>query len=172
MDCSPPGSSIHRILLARILEWIAIHFSRRSSGSWEWSSVSCIVRRFLTIWPSYVSFFREGNGTPLQYSCLENHMGRGAWPATVHGVTRVGHDWATNHHQHHVLPHVCTAPIKTFSPHGSLRKTPVVLFTVYKRENWVLEKLRLNNLSKFMQAVNVHVSLSYILVKNLFLNST
>ena len=29
---------------------------------------------------------------PLQYSCLENPMDRGAWLATVHGVTRVGHD--------------------------------------------------------------------------------
>ena len=28
----------------------------------------------------------EGNGTPLQYSCLENHMDGGAWKATVHGV--------------------------------------------------------------------------------------
>ena len=38
---------------------------------------------------------REGNGNPLQYSCLENSMDRGAWWATVHGVTRVKHDWAT-----------------------------------------------------------------------------
>ena len=30
----------------------------------------------------------EGNGTPLQYSCLENPMDRGAWWATVHGVTK------------------------------------------------------------------------------------
>ena len=37
----------------------------------------------------------EGNGTPLQYSRLENPMDRGAWQATVHGVTRVGHDLAT-----------------------------------------------------------------------------
>ena len=29
---------------------------------------------------------REGNGTPLQYSCLENLMDRGAWKAAVHGV--------------------------------------------------------------------------------------
>ena len=29
----------------------------------------------------------EGNGTPLQYSCLENPMDGGAWKATVHGVT-------------------------------------------------------------------------------------
>ena len=33
----------------------------------------------------------KGNGYPLQYSCLENPMGRGAWWATVHGVT-VGHE--------------------------------------------------------------------------------
>ena len=30
---------------------------------------------------------REGNGNSLQYSCLRNSMDRGAWPATVHGVT-------------------------------------------------------------------------------------
>ena len=36
---------------------------------------------------------REGHGNPLQYSCLENPMDRGAWRATVHGVAkRVGHD--------------------------------------------------------------------------------
>ena len=38
---------------------------------------------------------REGNGSPLQYSCLENPMDREAWQATVHGVTRVRHDLAT-----------------------------------------------------------------------------
>ena len=37
----------------------------------------------------------EGNGNPLQYSCLENPMHGGAWQATVHGVTRVGHDLVT-----------------------------------------------------------------------------
>ena len=30
----------------------------------------------------------EGNGNPLQYSCLENSMDRGAWRATVHGVAK------------------------------------------------------------------------------------
>ena len=38
----------------------------------------------------------EGNGTPLQYSCLENPMDGGAWQAAVHGVLRVGHDRATS----------------------------------------------------------------------------
>ena len=34
----------------------------------------------------------EGNGSPFQYSCLENPMDREAWQATVYGVARVGHD--------------------------------------------------------------------------------
>ena len=37
----------------------------------------------------------EGNGNPLQYSGLKITMDRGAWQATVHGVTGVGHDLAT-----------------------------------------------------------------------------
>ena len=37
----------------------------------------------------------EGNGNPLQYSCLENSMDRGAWLAIVHRITK-RHNWATN----------------------------------------------------------------------------
>ena len=44
---------------------------------------------------------REGNCIPLQYSCLENPMDRGAWRAIVHGVSKVGHGWA-----HSILAHV------------------------------------------------------------------
>ena len=36
--------------------------------------------------------FGEGDGTPLQYSCLENPMDGGAWWAAVHGSLRLGHD--------------------------------------------------------------------------------
>ena len=39
---------------------------------------------------------REGNGNPLQYSYLVNPIDREAWRATVHGLQRVRHDWATN----------------------------------------------------------------------------
>ena len=34
----------------------------------------------------------EGNSYPLQYSGLENSMGKGAWQATAHGITESGHD--------------------------------------------------------------------------------
>ena len=42
--------------------------------------------------------FHGSNGTPLQYSCLENPVDRGTWWATVHGVAKswTGHDRATN----------------------------------------------------------------------------
>ena len=49
-DCSLPGSSVHGILQARILEWVAIHFSRGSSQPRDWTWVSCIAGRFFTVW--------------------------------------------------------------------------------------------------------------------------
>ena len=45
--------------------------------------------------PGFGRSSEEGNGNPLQYSCLENPMDRGAWRATVHGVTRVRHELGT-----------------------------------------------------------------------------
>ena len=50
MDCSLAGSSVHGIFQARILEWVAISFSRRSSQLRDWTQVSCIVGRCFTIW--------------------------------------------------------------------------------------------------------------------------
>ena len=50
MDCSRPDSSVHGILQARILEWVAIPFSRISSQPRDWAWVSCIAGGFLTIW--------------------------------------------------------------------------------------------------------------------------
>ena len=47
MDCSPPGSSVHGILQSRILEWVAISFSRDSSRSRDGPLISCIGRRIL-----------------------------------------------------------------------------------------------------------------------------
>ena len=49
MDCSLPGSSVHGILQARILEWVAISFSRGSSRPRARTQVSHIAGRFFTI---------------------------------------------------------------------------------------------------------------------------
>jgi len=48
MGCNPPGSSFHRISQIRILEWVAISFSRESFWPWrDWTHVSCLGRRIL-----------------------------------------------------------------------------------------------------------------------------
>ena len=44
MDCSPPGSYVHRIFQARILEWVAISSSRGSSQPRDGTCISCIGR--------------------------------------------------------------------------------------------------------------------------------
>ena len=49
-DCSPPGSSVHGIFQARILEWVAISSSRGSSQPRDWTCVSCTNRRILYHW--------------------------------------------------------------------------------------------------------------------------
>ena len=50
MDCSLPGSSIHVIFQASILEWVAISYSRRSSRPRDLTHVSRIVGRCFTVW--------------------------------------------------------------------------------------------------------------------------
>ena len=49
MDCSLPGSSLHGILQARVLKWVAISFSRGSSRPRKRTQVSCIAGRRFTI---------------------------------------------------------------------------------------------------------------------------
>ena len=137
MDCSPPGSSVHEILQARIPEWIAISFSKGSSRLRDWTWVSCIPGRCFNLWVTREALFNitytyktligresvifkttddkepacnagdpgsipesgrspgEGNGYPLQYSCLRNPMDRGAWWAVVHGITE-SQTWLSN----------------------------------------------------------------------------
>ena len=59
-DCSPPGSSVHGILQARILEWVAIPFSRGSSQPRDRTQVSLIAGGFFTIW-----VIREAHVKPM-----------------------------------------------------------------------------------------------------------
>ena len=50
MDCSLLGSSVHGVFQARVLEWGAISFSRRSSRPRDWTQVSHIVGRCFVVW--------------------------------------------------------------------------------------------------------------------------
>ena len=57
---SPPASSVHGIFQSRILEWVAISFSRGSSQPRDWTRVSCIAVRCFTVWATreaHASFY-------------------------------------------------------------------------------------------------------------------
>ena len=54
MDCKPPGSSVHGISQASILEWVGVSFSRESSQPRYWNWVSCLLHcRPILYWLSY-----------------------------------------------------------------------------------------------------------------------
>ena len=55
VDCSPPGSSVHGILQARILEWVAISFSRGSSRHRDWIRVSYTAGKPFTQWATHMA---------------------------------------------------------------------------------------------------------------------
>ena len=96
MDCGPPGSSVHGIHQARILEWVAISFSRvfptqgLNLGLLHCRQILYYLSHQGSLWISIkahkcLSFTLgvkrgclkspgEGNSFPLQYSCLENSM--------------------------------------------------------------------------------------------------
>ena len=65
MDCRPPGSSVHGILQARVLEWVAISFSRGSSWPRDQTRVSWTSGRFFTIWDT-----REAHRSHIYILCL------------------------------------------------------------------------------------------------------
>ena len=71
MDCSLPGSSVHGILQTRILEWVAVPFSKGSSQPRDWTWVSCIAGRLFTIWAS-----REAQVYCIGYHVLQQDLPR------------------------------------------------------------------------------------------------
>ena len=56
MDCSLPGSSVHGIFQAIVLEWIAVSFSSGSSWPRDRTWVSCIVDRHFIVWATIMAF--------------------------------------------------------------------------------------------------------------------
>ena len=70
--------------------WLISHTSTCFSflGKMRWESKEPPSSDTASICHSLNPPVGEGNGTPLQYSCLENPKGRGAWWAAVHGVTK------------------------------------------------------------------------------------
>ena len=113
MDCSPPGSLVHGIFQAWILEWVAISFSRGSSRPRDWTQVSRIVGRRFTVWATREAgkeIPKKGNAkefsnyrTIALISHASTYCSVFAWriPGTAEpgrrpsmGSHRVGHDWS------------------------------------------------------------------------------
>ena len=103
---SPPGSSVPGILQARILEWVAMRSTRGSSWSRDWTCISCIARKFFTLWapreqcrrPGFspwigtIPWRREWLHTPV-FLHGEFPWTEGLGRLRVHGLQRVRHDW-------------------------------------------------------------------------------
>ena len=71
--------------------WPAAGLGALSVAVPAWDLLKNVNIIFITstiVWPQVKQQGGEGNGTPLQYSCLENPMDRGAWWAAVHGVAK------------------------------------------------------------------------------------
>ena len=84
MDYSPPGSSVHGILQARILQWVALLSSKGSSQS----SCNTGDAGDAGLIPGLRRSPGRGHDNPHQYYCLDNPMNRGAWWTIVHGVAK------------------------------------------------------------------------------------
>ena len=89
MDCSLPGSSIHGIFQARVLEWVAISFSRGSSQPRNRTGVSCTAGRFLTSWAAREAWaggyqaLKAKNGLTLQECVRPNGKSSRSWSSQV-----------------------------------------------------------------------------------------
>ena len=65
--------------------WAPVHGVAKS---WAWLSEHTHLIHISSVLSPNAPFLEEGDGTPLQYSCLENPMDGGAWWATAHRVTK------------------------------------------------------------------------------------
>ena len=93
---------------------------------------ACNVRDSGSI-PGSGRFPGEGNGNSLQYFCLENPMGRGAWWVTVHGDT---HNWVTNTHTHTHTPALQVDSLPS-DPPGKPETPSTILFEKEKWETYI-----------------------------------
>ena len=76
MDCSLPGSTVFGVFQARILECVAISFSRRSSWPRDWTRVSGIIGRRFTVWATRYYFVNKGPSSQ-NYGFSSSHIGMG-----------------------------------------------------------------------------------------------
>ena len=95
MDCSQPGSSVHRIVQARILEWVVMPSSRESSWSRDWTHISQVCC-FVEVFSPPLSFSHQENAMTTHSSILAWRIPWTEEPVGLQSIQshRVGHDWS------------------------------------------------------------------------------
>ena len=157
VDCSSPGS-VHRILQARILEWVTILFSRGSSSSRERTWVSCIASGLFTIWASkrkdFVAFCPDI--TPISYPnpyflCFCNSVSPVTWapnkyPVCTQGMEGAAEGWFSDALATLMSPSplramsvspILFAPLLAINAESSV-PNPVIKLSAIKMINWFL----------------------------------
>ena len=129
MVCSPPGSPVHRILQARILEWVAIPFSRGSFSPRNWTGVFCIAGRFFTLWAAGEA---QTNKKPHGIWFLNNHHHLLVRCVHLWGTTRLLKPWIQFGHWYHLL--LVFYQSNQLPPFRWLKTTETYSLTVLKPE--------------------------------------
>ena len=125
MDCSLPGSSVHGILQARILEWVAIPFSRGSSWSRDQTCATCIGGQIIYHWAT-----REARAYPWPFPKSREAA------LLFHFITQESWDEALNSHSKH-MPEPRSEP-KTYMIYNLwvLAESSMLLKNTRQSINW------------------------------------
>ena len=89
IDCTLPGSSVHGILQARILEWVAISFYRESFWPRDQTQVSCIAVRLFSNWAMREAHPRQEHWSGLPFSSPMHESEKWKWEVNVKSLSRV-----------------------------------------------------------------------------------
>ena len=113
-------SSLYRVYWTFIWAWVfMICLTEQELPSWLSSKESSCNAGVADSIPGMGRSPGGGNGNPLQYSCLGNPMDREAWRATVYGVAKSGHNWATKRQQTEQQTVHCAFVQSNVQPGGS-----------------------------------------------------
>ena len=162
-NCSPPASSVHGILQARIQEWVAIPFSRGSSWPRDWTQISCTAGGFFTVWTTREASRRMCTG----YMHLLRCFTWGAWtfvdfgscreswnqsPADTkgQGYSQSPEHWPAQSHQHMtaVITVLTWVSISWGIVRHRIQECTLAISSLCPRENCGCCRLMLSNFSR------------------------
>ena len=122
-DCSPPGCCLHGISQARILEWVAVSFSRGSSWPRDRTCVSCLDRQILSHWATWEAPASSMRDYRRDYRCLSPGDLRGS-PARSVACHSLATGGVSFERQRSRLPRPPTSPFLLWVPLGCSASEP------------------------------------------------